>query len=125
VLKIFSERMKTRMRSFDLFARTGGEEFVVALVDVQQEKAYFIAERLRRCICETPIPVSTEEGHINVSVSIGGVYLGTDALTIEDALKRADDQLYAAKENGRNAVFFEGVGRLDPDQYREKTRGKE
>lgn len=122
VLKIFAERLKTRMRSFDLLARTGGEEFVAALVDVPREKACVIAERLRRAIEKAPMPVSTPEGQIDVRVSIGMAYIGEDVVSIEDALKRADDQLYEAKEHGRNAVHCEGVGRLNPAEYQEDER---
>lgn len=122
VLKIFSDRIKSRMRSFDLLARTGGEEFVAALVDVSQEKACYIAERLRRAIERNPMPVSTDDGMLGVTVSIGAAYIGMDVVSLEEALKRADDQLYAAKEGGRNAVFFENLGPLDPTSFKEQER---
>ena len=122
VLKIFSERIKSRMRGFDLLARTGGEEFVVALVDVKPEKACFIAERLRRAIEKKPIPVSNAVGKLPITVSIGGAYIGKEVMTIEEALERADKQLYEAKENGRNAVHFEKIGKLQPIEFAEEAR---
>lgn len=122
ILKGFAERMKTRMRGFDLLARTGGEEFVAVLVGVTLEKACFIAERLRRAIGCKPMPVSTPEGELTVTSSIGGAYIGTEVTTVDEAMKRADDQLYKAKEGGRNIVFFEQVGRLDPAGYDEPER---
>jgi two-component system cell cycle response regulator len=123
VLKIFADRIKTRMRGFDLLARTGGEEFVVALVDVTLEKACFIAERLRRAIEKAPFPTSDPEiGSLPINVSIGGAYLSKEVVSIEEALDRADKQLYAAKEHGRNAVHFEQKGKVDPEKYTESAR---
>jgi two-component system cell cycle response regulator len=122
VLKGFSDRLKTRMRGFDLLARTGGEEFVAVLVGVTLEKACFIAERLRRVIGRKPMPVSTHEGLLTVTTSLGGAYIGTDVVSVEEALKRADEQLYKAKEGGRDAVCFENVGLLKPADYDEPER---
>ncbi|MEM6781938.1 MAG: PleD family two-component system response regulator, partial [Pseudomonadota bacterium] len=48
ILKVFSERIQDNLRSFDLVARLGGEEFIALLPDVGDEKAKFVAERLRR-----------------------------------------------------------------------------
>lgn len=122
ILKGFSDRIKGRLRSFDILARTGGEEFVAVLVDVPIEKACYIAERLRRSIAEDPFPASTPEGELSISTSIGAIYTGTDVMTVDEALASADKQLYDAKETGRNRVHFEGKGWLVPEDYREKPR---
>lgn len=122
VLKGFAERIKTRMRGFDLLARTGGEEFVAVLVGVTLEKACFVAERLRRSIGKRPMQVNIPDGQLAVTTSIGGAYIGTDVTTVEEALERADKQLYAAKESGRDAVCFEGLGKLNPTDYDEPER---
>jgi len=122
VLKTFADRLKTRMRGFDLLARTGGEEFVAVLVDVGFEKACFIAERLRRAIGRRPMPVSTPDGQLSVTTSLGGAYIGIDVITVEEALQRADEQLYKAKEGGRDAVYFERTGKLNPTDFDEPER---
>ena len=122
VLKTFSDRIKGRLRSFDILARTGGEEFVAVLVDVSLEKACFIAERLRRSVAEDPFPASVEEGELYITTSIGGVYLGKDGAEVDDALNRVDKFLYEAKEGGRNQVVFEDIGRLKPEDYTEAPR---
>lgn len=122
VLKHFADRLKTRMRPFDLLARTGGEEFVAVLVDVPFERACFIAERLRRAISRKPMAVSTPDGTLAVTTSLGGAFIGTEVVSVEDALKRADVELYKAKEGGRDAVYFEGKGKLEPADYDEPER---
>lgn len=122
VLKGFSNRIKGRLRSFDILARTGGEEFVAVLIDVPIEKACYIAERLRRSIAEDPFPASVEEGELYITTSIGALYLGTDVSDVDDVLNRVDKQLYEAKETGRNRVVMEGRGKLEPEDYREPPR---
>tara|TARA_B100001750_G_C15510148_1_gene603067 strand:- start:191 stop:1630 length:1440 start_codon:yes stop_codon:yes gene_type:complete len=122
VLKAFSNRIKGRLRSFDILARTGGEEFVAVLVDVSFEKACYIAERLRRSVAEDPFPASVEEGELFITTSIGMVYVGTDVLKVDDVLNRVDKQLYEAKETGRNRAIVDGQGLLAPDDYKEPPR---
>ena len=122
ILKAFSNRLKGRLRSFDILARTGGEEFVAVLVDVNVDKACYIAERLRRGIAEDPIPANVKEGELFITTSVGVAYIGTEVTGVDEALERADKLLYEAKETGRNRVVFEGKGTLRPDDYREPAR---
>jgi len=121
VLKIFAERVKDSLRSFDLVARLGGEEFVVILPDVSEDMAHVIAERLRRTIGDVPFVVNAPEGQVTVTTSIGGALIDTVDRT-ELVLERADKALYEAKEGGRNRTVFEGVGTLDPIKYQRAAR---
>lgn len=122
VLKVFAERMKNSLRSFDLVARLGGEEFVALLPDASPERAYMVAERLRRSISDHPVSCSVEGGKLSVTTSAGGAIIAHNGHTIQEVLERADKCLYEAKNAGRNCVVFEGVGKLDPDKYREVER---
>lgn len=124
ILKIFAHRVKDSLRSFDLVARLGGEEFVVILPDVSTEMAYFIAERLRRAIADEPFACSAEGGQVSITTSLGAVIVDADSaeLSMEEILKLADDALYDAKENGRNATVFDGKGKLDPGHYQQEAR---
>lgn len=104
VLKEFAERIKRNVRGIDLAVRYGGEEFVVVLPETDLEVATMVAERLRRNIGEEPFFVSSEDGEITVTVSIGAtVYDGTE-ITADTLLRRADEALYTAKNQGRNQV---------------------
>ncbi len=123
ILKIFGNRVKDSLRSFDLVARLGGEEFVVILPDVSTDMAYFIAERLRRAISDEPFACSAAGGKVSVTASIGAMIVDADTtLGMEEILKHADDALYDAKETGRNATVFEGKGKLDPSAYQQEAR---
>jgi two-component system cell cycle response regulator len=114
VLKTFAERVTQRLRGFDLVARLGGEEFVVILPDISKDMAVQVAERLRRGICDVPFKVSAPAGQIPVTLSIGAALIDGEDITVEEVLKRSDDELYRAKEGGRNCTYFAGIGRIQP-----------
>ncbi|MAE52406.1 MAG: PleD family two-component system response regulator [Micavibrio sp.] len=124
ILKVFAQRLRDNLRSFDLVARMGGEEFVVVLPEVSEDRPYMVSERLRMAICNEPIPCNTPEGHLTVTTSIGGAIIKPDDDdTTESALKRADVCLYKAKKDlGRNCSVFEDIGKLDPAQYQPRGR---
>ncbi|MEM7651225.1 MAG: PleD family two-component system response regulator [Pseudomonadota bacterium] len=116
-LKIFAKRLMDNLRSFDLVARMGGEEFVAILPDVSERRTYMVAERLRRAIADEPFDVGAEGGPIDVTTSIGGTIIDFEDHTVVEVLERADKALYEAKESGRNCVVFEDKGKLNPDDY--------
>lgn len=117
VLIEFSDRIAKRLRSFDLIARMGGEEFVAILPDITPQVAMQVSERLRQSIADEPFNVSAPEGQISCSVSMGGVIIDDADIGVEQALKLADDCLYKAKEDGRNRSVFHNIGVVTPDMY--------
>ena len=125
VLKVFSERISKCLRSFDMVARMGGEEFIALLPDAPKEVAIQVAERLRRSIANNPIPSKgVDSGELTVTVSIGGVVLTEEdeGITQEEAIKRADDALYEAKNGGRNKCVFYKIGEINPADIVENKR---
>ena len=122
ILKVFANRIKDNLRSFDLVARLGGEEFVAILPDVSPERAYIVAERLRRAIADEPIICSAETGCLDITTSIGGAIINRGGHSIPAILERADKCLYDAKHGGRNCTVFEDKGKLNPDDYQETAR---
>lgn len=114
ILQGFAKRIKDGVRSFDLVARLGGEEFVAILPDTTEDVAHVVAERLRQAVAATPFPCSTPTGDLSITSSFGGVVVNDveNVSDTADLLRRADEQLYEAKHNGRNCVYFEGKGRL-------------
>ncbi|MGB4057299.1 MAG: PleD family two-component system response regulator [Alphaproteobacteria bacterium] len=122
VLKIFAQRLLGNLRSFDLVARLGGEEFVVILPDVSEQRAWMVAERLRASIADVPFTVSAPEGQITVTTSIGAALIDHGPHTKQEVLERADKYLYEAKSGGRNCCVFEGKGKLNPEEFKEAQR---
>lgn len=101
----FTKRLQRNLRSFDLVARMGGEEFLVVMPDTPPERAQRISERLRARIQETPFDLG---GGTEVPVTISvGVATSTDFDDLAtDMIKRADDAMYEAKRTGRNKVVY-------------------
>jgi diguanylate cyclase (GGDEF)-like protein len=86
-----------------LLARFGGEEFVVVIPDVQGDRLMQVAELLRQRICGDPVRYAGN--NILMSASIGVFLLQPGSgISVDEALHRADDALYAAKDAGRNRV---------------------
>ncbi len=109
VLREFSARLGKQIRSFDMLARLGGEEFVAVLPNIGRHTAFDVAYRLRKVIADQPFSIPSK-GQISVTCSIGGVILEESLKDAESAIDRADKALYEAKDSGRNCVYFEGLG---------------
>lgn len=107
VLKALAGRMQEQLRPYDLIARIGGEEFLIAL-NGTLSNAREVIERLRASIAEKPLVV-TDEYMIRLTVSIG--ITSTEDCpqepTIEYLMIRADTLLYEAKRAGRDRVIGE------------------
>ncbi|MEJ7597632.1 MAG: GGDEF domain-containing protein [Kofleriaceae bacterium] len=103
VLKDLAGRIRPRIRREDLFARYGGEEFACVLPSTALSGGVVFAEHLRTLLEERP--TSFEDQLIPFTVSLGVTTLhretGVDPVAL---IKRADDNLYAAKRGGRNRV---------------------
>lgn len=102
VLKELVDICAPLMRDVDLFARFGGEEFVVILPNTAIDGAFTIAERIRKEINEKKLKVTDNEVCFSVSIGISEVSISDQK--VEDVIKRADQALYEAKESGRNRV---------------------
>ena len=96
------EAMHGKLRTEDTLARVGGEEFAVILPHTGIADAIKVAERLRRVVSEMLVESSGQQLH--VTISVGVAECGAEESHIDETLKRADEALYAAKEQGRNRV---------------------
>ncbi|MDR2188902.1 MAG: GGDEF domain-containing protein [Azonexus sp.] len=90
------------LRSFDLAARVGGEEFALLLPGADLTQALTVAERLRQQAAALMMKDGYGQAfHFTISIGVAGVAPGDDAVTL---LSRADKGLYQAKQGGRNRV---------------------
>lgn len=90
------EVVRSRLRDSDIFARWGGEEFMIYLPLTPIDDAVLVAESIRQKVAAsdfTPVP--------QVTISLGLTEVTADD-TIETLTKKADNALYKAKESGRN-----------------------
>lgn len=102
VLREFGRLMKLNARASDTHCRYGGEEFLLILPDMEEEKACERAEQLRRAVAATPIVSGTSA--IRVTASFGVASYPAHGKTADELIAAADQALYAAKEAGRNQV---------------------
>jgi len=101
VIRGLAEICARALRPSDLVARYGGEEFIISLPETGIEQARQVADRLRATVAEATIPTGTGGVHFTVSI---GVAICSRRASLADAMRRADEALYAAKRNGRNRV---------------------
>ena len=101
VLKELAERIQESVRIEDAVARWGGEEFLILLPATASEEALIVAEKIRRKVNEKAFPTSA--GPLAITLSLGVAVYNRDPEPAE-VIKRADQALYRAKENGRNRV---------------------
>lgn len=104
LLKEVATIINKNKRNVDMSARYGGEEFVLILVETNKAGAALVAERLRKAIEEYPFQSREIQPLGKISVSIGYASFPTDAETRENLVKCADENLYKAKEGGRNRI---------------------
>ncbi|MBN9118263.1 MAG: GGDEF domain-containing protein [Planctomycetes bacterium] len=103
VLRELADVIRGNVRQEDLFARCGGEEFVIVLVETTKDGAVLVAERLREAIAKHLFRF--ESAPINLTISIGvASTVGEPGLTPTMLRKFADEKLYEAKRTGRNRV---------------------
>lgn len=100
VLKVFSMIVKSEIRKHDLFARWGGEEFVLLLEDSTREDVMSKIEKIRTEIEAYDFDVV---GKITSSFGITTFKHGDDTTSL---FQRADKALYRAKKNGKNRLEY-------------------
>lgn len=100
VLQNFVFVVEQTCRREDIFARWGGEEFILSIPGIENEICAIVAERIRRKVEEHIFP---EVGRITCSI---GLTQFRNVDSIDSLIKRVDEGLYAAKRGGRNRVEF-------------------
>ena len=93
--------LKTGAREYDLVARLGGEEFLLAIPFTPGNDDDSVFERICRQVADTRI--ATKSGALSITISIGVTY-ASPGKTIEELIDEADSALYRAKAAGRNRV---------------------
>ncbi len=101
VLKELAKTISQNIRDTDVFARWGGEEFVLLLPNTNQEEALIVGEKVRKLMEDSEVDELT-----GITISVGITVLDTENYDIDRAVKVADEAMYSAKSEGRNRVRF-------------------
>lgn len=100
-------------RPGDFVSRYGGEEFICVLPNTDFEGAMLLAEKIRQDVIQLSIPhlTSTVSNHLTVSIGVQTVDQITEQRTPEAVVVLCDEQLYAAKMEGKNRVCGHRISR--------------
>jgi len=102
VLKTLAQTVKKIIRKNDYFIRYGGEEFLLILPYSEPKSTKKVAEKIRKEI--EKLSLSIDNKKLKFTVSMGISKLKPEDKTIMDAIKRADERLYRAKNRGKNRI---------------------
>lgn len=102
LLRQFAERVVNSLRSYDDVGRFGGEEFLVVLPGSGLEQARSVALKIWGVIREEPFILEGERVQVTASFGVAALADGDDDYL--QVLKRADERLYGAKNEGRDRV---------------------
>ena len=103
VIQSVASTIQKNCRDSDSVFRFGGEEFLILLPRTSATEAIKLAEKIRNSIANSP--TFSDKLIIEITASAGVSQLNSQEKNIESALKRADDALYQAKEQGRDRVI--------------------
>ncbi|MCC5870266.1 MAG: PAS domain S-box protein [Gammaproteobacteria bacterium] len=116
LLKQVTEVLLSRVRTSDVLARIGGDEFALLLQDCPARKALQVADDLREAILEHRF--CWKERSMSISASIGVVSVTTASPSAEEVFSLADVACYAAKDEGRNRIHLCEEGDV-PEKHKE------
>ncbi len=100
-LQTISRTLTSTARSYDLYGRWGGEEFVGVIRNVDRQGLLTIGERCRKMVEHTLIDLGSSLQQLTISIGASIVEPGDD---IHALIKRADQLMYQSKAAGRNRI---------------------
>lgn len=104
-LQQVAQILRQGVRSTDVLARLGGEEFVVWMPDTVPAGGLAVAEKLRHALRDNPLDLGVVRLPVTASMGISALEVGQHA-SIDVLYAAADSALYAAKRNGRDRVEY-------------------
>lgn len=105
VLRIVSATVRRLVRTEDVVARIGGEEFAVLARGIDLRNALIFGERIRKAVSLAAVPWEGEQIRVTVSIGVSVVEKDPAVRDATSLIQRADAALYRAKESGRNRVL--------------------
>lgn len=107
-LRQIARVIERSIRTTDLVARFGGEEFLVLCTDIDTEGAVVVAEKIRKAVEDTSVILTDQGVTVRVTVSVGVAAVPPDApvqsLDFDMMMEAADVAVYDAKKSGRNCI---------------------
>ena len=108
VLRQLAALIIPNVRREDTLARVGGEEFALLIPEIELSAAAAVAEKLRALVERSPFRFEDKPIAITTSFGVASLRLDPPPMAAADLYQAADEQLYRAKNGGRNRVMFAG-----------------
>lgn len=106
LLKIVSERIRSRLRESDTVARVGGDEFLAILPKIaNREDVAMVTQKILDAL-SSPFQLNSAGCETSIGASIGIAIYPTDAVTVDALIKAADRGMYGAKRMRNSFRFF-------------------
>jgi diguanylate cyclase (GGDEF)-like protein len=106
LLRLVGSTIRNNIRATDIVARFGGDEFVILLPETGPEPARVITDKIQKISLDL-----MQKNQWPVTLSLGVVTFIQPPSTVDEMLKISDGLMYAAKNNGKNAIRYELFGR--------------
>jgi diguanylate cyclase (GGDEF)-like protein len=107
VLQGVADTLQRNLRNTDIEARYGGEEFIVLLPESNSEAVAFTADKLNQAVKNVTYPIGDEP--IRITISVGYITYAPEEMPLvekpADLVKLADQNMYLAKQNGRDRIW--------------------
>ncbi|MCK5110941.1 MAG: GGDEF domain-containing protein [Arcobacteraceae bacterium] len=103
VLRMLGKVIKSSIRESDIAIRMGGEEFLVLLVNIDENHVLDVANKIRENVAKTPIKLANGDNFYK-TISTGVSLFPTDSDNLQEVVINSDIALYEAKDSGRNKV---------------------
>ncbi len=104
VLKEIADAVQENIRKIDIPCRYGGEEFILILPDTGKTAAVVVAEKIRGLIERMAFKNQEKQPNGQLTISIGVATFPEDGETSNKLVEKVDENLYRAKQTGRNKV---------------------
>jgi|SRR6056300_593899 diguanylate cyclase (GGDEF)-like protein len=104
-LIIFAQSIDDRVREVDIFGRIGGEEFIILLPDTNREEAISLGNDLLNLVRNIEVPLPGSTSPLSFTMSIGLSCIHSSDKVLAELIKRADENVYHAKQNGRDQIY--------------------
>lgn len=104
VLRTFADMVNQQLRGSDLFARHGGDEFVIILPGSGEKQGYEVAERLQKAFAHATMKIRSAETYPTLSIGIAVCPSEQLPHSLHHIMEQADAALYQSKHQGRNRI---------------------
>lgn len=113
LLRQVSTLMNDCLRTSDMLARIGGDEFCAVLSNTSVENAVLVAEKIREAVKRFRFTWNDKFFEIGVSIGLFGLRSG---LSVEETINSADQACYQAKEEGRDCIYITSTSKTDTEK---------